>query len=71
MGRGVGDGSKVEEGEVGKAVSPRSPRGGGVAEQRPDTEQQREEGAMATGPQRTGEGSRRARQAAHGGLVRL
>jgi len=29
VGRGVGDGSKVEEGEVGKAVSPQEPQGRG------------------------------------------
>ncbi|KAB0339178.1 hypothetical protein FD754_024081, partial [Muntiacus muntjak] len=49
--RAVGNGSKVEEGAVGKAVSPQEPRGRGDAEWRPDTEEQREEGALATGPQ--------------------
>ena len=49
--RAVSDGSKAEEGAVGKALSPQEPRGRGGAEWRPDTEEQREEGALATGPQ--------------------
>lgn len=47
MGRGWAVGA--EEGQVGKALSPQEPRGRGSC--RADTEQQREEGAMATGPQ--------------------
>lgn len=45
-----------------KAPSPQEPQGRGSC--RADTEQQREEGAMATGPQAHREGSCRARQAA-------
>lgn len=49
--RAVGNGSKAQEGAVGKAVSPQEPRGRGDAEWRPLTEEQREEGALAMGPQ--------------------
>lgn len=47
MGRGWAVGA--EEGQVGKAPSPQGPRE--RESWRADTEEQREEGAMATGPQ--------------------
>lgn len=49
--RAVSNGGKAEEGAVGKAVSPQEPRGRRDAEWRPDTEEQRAEGTLATGPQ--------------------